>query len=114
MKLPNGQLGEVQVNNRPVLYGKMSKKDFCKASYGIEGGLGHSLYEIWQKNFEGRGKTAADLAKRYYGTLRSFPRTNRRNSRTFSHTPDVARGGAHAGLRDHHAAAARARGLRHS
>ena len=89
VKLPNGQPGEVQVNNRAVLYGKMSKKDFCnnlgvpendyamlEASYGIEGGLGHALYEIWQKDKGPRGKLAADLAKRYYGTLRSFPRVD--------------------------------------
>lgn len=87
--LQNGQPGEIQVNNRAILYGKMSKKDFCEQlgvsaaryfilgrSYGVEGGLGHALYEISQKDTGDRGTDAKKLAKRYYGLLREFPTVN--------------------------------------
>lgn len=89
VKLPNGQPGEVQINNRAVLYGKMAKQKFIyevgvpereyamlEAGYGIEGGLGHALYEIWQKNFAGTSQRAGELGKRYYGLLRAYPRVD--------------------------------------
>ena len=91
VELPNKQPGEVQVNNRAVLYGKMGKESFCRdlgvrndeymmlgAKYGIEGGLGHAFYEIYGRVSKGRpnGDKAAALSKRYYGILRSYPVIN--------------------------------------
>ncbi len=86
IKLPNGEPGEVQVNSKAVLFGKMSKREFCQQigvsggdywilgkKYGVEGGLGHPLYEIFRENQTERGRLAASLSKRYYNVLRAFP-----------------------------------------
>jgi hypothetical protein len=86
--LPNKRFGEIQINNRAILYGKMSEKSFCRnlnvtideycmlnSNYGIPGGLGHFFMEIGER---GSGSAtikerAANLSKKYYGYLRSYP-----------------------------------------
>ena len=88
VNLPCNRPGEVQVNVRSIMYGKMSQKDYCtqlntdvtaytalSKSYGIEGGLGHWFYEIWRVDkFGENGKEAAALSKDYYARLREYPR----------------------------------------
>ena len=82
-KLPNGQSGEIQVNFHNIMFGKMSKENFCTdigaylhnriaASHGIEPGMGHGLYEIYRSNIGGAGQSAAALSKKYYGFLRDI------------------------------------------
>jgi hypothetical protein len=91
VRLPNGEPGEVQINVRAILFGKMSEKDYVeqlggdkadymqlKMRYGIEGGLGHLFYEIYDRYCVGtpEGALAARLSTRYYAILRSYPNIN--------------------------------------
>jgi hypothetical protein len=82
--LPNKRFGEVQVNVRSLMYGKMSQGDFCRdlrvstdayarlrTRYGVEGGLGHAFYEVWRVDKQGpNGLEAARLSTLYYSLLR--------------------------------------------
>jgi hypothetical protein len=82
VRLTNGRPAEIQANVPEVMYGKMSAKDFqdvlgtakfneLKGRYRIEGGLGHGLYEIWQKGQASpKGTRAAMISKQYYKYLR--------------------------------------------
>ncbi len=74
VRAPNGHVAEMQVNSEKMLYAKSEPKDFVsqfgkeaydaiKKETGLEGGLGHSLYE----EFRSAGKTEAqklDLIRR--------------------------------------------------
>ena len=84
-----GRPAEIQANVPQIMYGKMSKKSFCKsfgesehariqASYQVEGGLGHKLYEVYRENLQGKAQAAAMLSKLYYAYLRSAPNQFRR------------------------------------
>ena len=82
--LPCMQMGELQVNNRAIMFGKMSQSDYCRdlnvtvdayhaseRTYGIEGGLGHTFYEIYRDDKTGlNGREAARLSTIYYASLR--------------------------------------------
>jgi hypothetical protein len=79
-----GRMGEIQVNTIAMIYGKMSQSSFvakaglgrtkyleCLAQFGVEGGAGHSLYEIYRKAKKSpEGLAAAELSRRYYKRLR--------------------------------------------
>lgn len=85
VRLKNGYLGEIQVNFPEILYVKMSEASFrrnlgdneylrIKTLYGIEGGLGHLLYEVYRvAPLSDNGKYAALLSKDYYAFFRGAP-----------------------------------------
>jgi hypothetical protein len=91
INLPNGEYGEVQINVPTIMYGKMAQKDYMaqlretpdgyeklKSEYGLPGGYGHVLYELYRV---GKGSprsiAAASLSKEYYGLLRLAPNAPR-------------------------------------
>ena len=101
--LPNKRFGEIQLNNRAILYGKMSAESFCRNilqipsaggvlpaeyqkfadDYGLMGGRGHLAYEVGERG----GHTAADIARarrlsrEYYAALRSPPESTEARNR---------------------------------
>jgi hypothetical protein len=82
VRMTNGRPAEIQSNVPGIMYGKMSKADFVGAfgqvmfeemqrNYKIEGGLGHTLYEVQRADPSGvNGQKAAQLSKQYYDYLR--------------------------------------------
>lgn len=87
VRLPNGEPGEIQVNQRAIIYGKMADYAFREQlqvshdeymrlamNYEIDGGMGHVFYEIYRVAPESdNGTMAAKLSKRYYNVLRTYP-----------------------------------------
>lgn len=83
VRLKNGRPGEIQVNTLEMLYAKMSPDKFkeklgeweyyrIKFKYGLEGGLGHALYEIYRREpWSHKGIEAASLSRMYYDCFRS-------------------------------------------
>ncbi len=88
-----GRYGEIQVNTMPLLYAKASKEDFfhlfgedkymaCLSRFGVEGGLGHVLYEHYRSPLgTPRAAQAAALSKRYYARMRGVDRRPVDNSK---------------------------------
>ncbi len=86
-----GRFGEIQVNTMSLLYAKASKGDFialfgaekymaCKARFGVEGGLGHVLYEHYRSPTNPiRTRQAAALSNLYYARMRGHRPPNPSN-----------------------------------
>lgn len=82
VRLSNGEFGEIQVNTPEILYGKMKPDTFIKKfglwkylcikhKYGLEGGFGHALYEVYRdKPNTLRGQQVARISQRYYDCFR--------------------------------------------
>jgi hypothetical protein len=102
--LPCKRFGEVQVNVRSIMFGKMSKHHFCEMlavdvagyeqltmRYGVEGGLGHIFYKVYSDDQTGaNGLEAARLSKLYYGMLRE-PAADRGKAMFFKRGLDAFR-----------------------
>jgi len=85
VRLSNRRPAEIQVNIPVMIYGKekeknsktiLGEKQFydIKGRFIIEGGRGHTLYEMYRVDKAGPiGKEAAYLSSRYYNFLRGFP-----------------------------------------
>lgn len=84
LKTKNGITGEIQVNSPEMIYAKETPKnarailgddvyDSISAKTGIEGGLGHKLYEQWRALPEGnQGRLPIEAqSKAYYDAIRS-------------------------------------------
>jgi hypothetical protein len=84
LKTKNGITGEIQVNSPEMIYAKETPKnarailgddvyDSISAKTGIEGGLGHKLYEQWRALPEGSpGRLPLEAqSKAYYDAIRS-------------------------------------------
>tara|TARA_B110000211_G_scaffold60884_1_gene68651 strand:+ start:216 stop:1034 length:819 start_codon:yes stop_codon:yes gene_type:complete len=82
-RLPNGRLGEIQINTPNILFGKMSEDDFVKdlgqelhsllklKYHQIDCGMGHALYKIYRESGGQKKKNAETLSSDYYKFLRS-------------------------------------------
>jgi hypothetical protein len=83
-RLPNGRLGEIQINTPNILFGKMSEDNFVRylgqerhsllklKYHQIDCGMGHTLYKIYRGSGGQKIKTeAATLSSDYYTFLRS-------------------------------------------
>jgi hypothetical protein len=85
VRLANERPGEIQVNIPEMIYGKEKEKVAREAvgdalyigirnKFRIEGGLGHSLYEIYRVAPAGYiGRLAAQISRSYYAYLRGYP-----------------------------------------
>jgi hypothetical protein len=84
VRLPNGRPAEIQVNVPELIYGKQKKETAIKqigaekwaeinARFQIEGGLGHTLYEIYRAAPASEiGKLAASVSRQYNCYLRGY------------------------------------------
>jgi len=82
VRLSNHRPAEIQVNTPVMIYGKEKEKNSktilgwkqffeIKCRFMIEGGFGHTLYEMYRDDKAGsRGQMAAYLSSRYYNLLR--------------------------------------------
>ena len=85
VRLSNRRPAEIQVNIPVMIYGKEKEKDSktilgwkqfyeIKCRFMIEGGFGHTLYEMYRVDKAGSvGMMAAYLSSRYYNFLRGIP-----------------------------------------
>lgn len=84
VECPNAMFAEIQVNSFKGLYGKNAKQDWLEATdqgqpeyeklsreIGIDGGLGHQLYEIARnpKNPKAVQDNANEISREYYGHI---------------------------------------------
>lgn len=82
IRLPNERPAEIQVNIPTMIYGKEDEKvskvvlgaptfNRLKCMFGVDGGYGHKLYEIYRSApATNKGKFAAGVSFDYYGYLR--------------------------------------------
>jgi hypothetical protein len=86
VRLTNHRPAEIQVNLPVMIYAKQPEDDSkkvlgadtvnqLKCKFGIDGGYGHKLYEIYRvAPTSNIGRHAAEVSKDYYGYLRGgFP-----------------------------------------
>ena len=86
VRLSSHRPAEIQVNVPVMIYGKDKEKDSkgilgskqfneIKSRFMVEGGYGHTLYEMYRVDKAGPvGQQAAYLSSRYYNSLRGVPR----------------------------------------
>lgn len=85
ISLPGGRPGEIQANIPEVIYGQASEERFrktigaakhgeIKTRFGIDGGIGHALYEVWRvAPTTPAALRAAAISRAYYDYLRGQP-----------------------------------------